>query len=234
MDIEKLKQKNLELTKKKVKESVSDDQLIINTINTIEELDKTLNSLSMRLRDWFSLINPETEHQLQDNEILLKVIVEDELQKSEMGAVLKKQDKEQIIKLAANLKNLFEYKNSLEVYLEEVQERHIPNIQDITGTLIAAKLLREAKSLRKLATLQSGTIQLFGAEKALFRHIKTGARPPKYGFLLNHIIVQNSKEKGKTARALADKISICARLDYFKGERLGTKYFEELKEKWKK
>lgn len=234
MDLKKLREKNLLQTKQKVKESVSYDQLIINSINTIEELEKTTNSLAMRLRDWFSLINPELENQVKDNEVLIKKIISKKLEETQMGAKLEEEDEKQIINLAQKIQELITYQKQLEEYLQQIQEKHIPNIQDIAGATIAAKLLREAKSLRKLAILQSGTIQLLGAESALFRHIKTGSRPPKYGFIVNHPVVQDSKQKGKAARNLADKLSIAARLDYFKGERLGKQYLEELKQKWKK
>ena len=234
MDIEKLRQKNILQTKKKIKESVSYDQLIINSISTIEELDKIINSLSMRLRDWILLTNPELESKTSDHIKLAKKILELEFKETEMGAKLTIKDETRIKELASSILNLEQLQRNQEKYLREIQEQHTPNIQDLAGTMICAKLLREAKSLKKLAMLQSSTIQLLGAEKALFRHLRTKARPPKHGFIVNHEVVQNSKDKGKSSRALADKISICSRLDYFKGERLGQKYLEELTQKWKK
>ena len=234
MDIEKLREKNLKLTKTLIKESVGYDQLIINSINTIEELDKIINSLSSRLREWIKLANPELEAKIEDNKRLALEIKEIQFKETEMGAKLRKEDEAQIKVISASIIQLLETQVSLEKYLKQIQEVHCPNLKDITGFNICAKLIREAKSLKKLAMLQSSTIQLLGAEKALFRHIRTKARSPKHGFIVNHEIVQNSNDKGKASRALADKISICARLDYFKGERLGKKYFEELKQKWKK
>jgi len=91
------------------------------------------------------------------------------------------------------------------------------------------------KSLKHLAMLPASTIQLLGAEKALFRHIKTGSRSPKHGIIINHSIVQKAKrnEKGKAARMLADKLSICAKLDYFKGEFKAKEYKKELEENFR-
>ena len=81
--------------------------------------------------------------------------------------------------------------------------------------------------------LPASTIQLLGAEKALFRHIKTNAKSPKHGIIINHQFVQKAqrKNKGKAARILADKLSLCARLDYFKGEFKGEEYKKELERK---
>ena len=85
-------------------------------------------------------------------------------------------------------------------------------------------------SLKRLIMLPSSTVQLLGAEEALFRHIKTGARCPKYGVLHDHPLVSRSKKKesGKVARVLASKISIAARVDYAKGKFIGDKLMKEI------
>ena len=87
--------------------------------------------------------------------------------------------------------------------------------------------------MTRLALLPASTIQLLGAEKALFRHLKTGARSPKYGILFEHQIIQKAqrKNRGKAARMLADKLSLCARLDFFKGEFKADQYEKEIEEK---
>ena len=81
--------------------------------------------------------------------------------------------------------------------------------------------------------MPASTIQLLGAEKALFRHIKTGSRSPKYGVIINHPFIQNAPRdcKGKASRILADKITLCARLDYFHGEFKAPEYKQYLEEK---
>jgi len=99
--------------------------------------------------------------------------------------------------------------------------------------LIGAKLLEHAGSLKRMAEMPSSTIQILGAEKALFRHLKTGSRPPKYGVLLGHSIVQQmpKAKQGKAARVLADKISLAVRIDYFKGEFRGEQLLLDVKKK---
>ena len=109
---------------------------------------------------------------------------------------------------------------------------YCPNLLELAGVTIGAKLIELGKSLKHLALLPASTIQLLGAEKALFRHIKTGARSPKYGVIHAHSLIQkvNRDRKGKAARTLADKLSLCCRLDFFKGEFKANEYREELEE----
>ena len=106
----------------------------------------------------------------------------------------------------------------------------------ITGVSIGAKLLEHAGSLKRLAEMPASTIQLLGAEKALFRHIKNKKNLcPKYGLLHEHPFITQSKKKshGKIARALADKIAIAVKVDYFKGKFIGDKLRKELEKKIK-
>ncbi|MGV8162707.1 MAG: hypothetical protein ACP5N2_05255 [Candidatus Nanoarchaeia archaeon] len=236
-DFEEVRRTALESTKGKIKDSFSKDLMIINAINNIEELERTINSLASRLREWFMIKNPELENSIDDNEKFIKtVLIDDEAIHSEMGAVFDKDDEAAVKALALIAQGLVETKVFLLLYLEKTMKEYCLNVYVLAGPTIGAKLLREAKSLKRMASLQSSTIQLLGAEKALFRHIKTGARSPKYGHIVNHPIVINAKkeDKGKAARALADKLSIAARLDYFKGEFLGEKFFKELQVRFNK
>jgi len=112
-------------------------------------------------------------------------------------------------------------------------KKYCPNLLELGGITISAKLIELGRSVKHLAMLPASTIQLLGAEKALFRHIKMGNKSPKHGVIINHPIVQKAgrKEKGKAARMLADKLSLCARLDFFKGEFKAKEYREELEKK---
>ncbi|HII72111.1 TPA: C/D box methylation guide ribonucleoprotein complex aNOP56 subunit, partial [Candidatus Woesearchaeota archaeon] len=87
----------------------------------------------------------------------------------------------------------------------------------------------------KMALMPASTIQLLGAEKALFRHMTTGAKPPKFGVIINHPLVTKAKkpDKGKVARTMADKISLAAKIDFFKGEFKGDDLRKELEERFK-
>ncbi len=221
-------------TKEQVKESFSKDLMIINAINNIEEIEKSINSLASRLREWYMVKNPELERTLADNEVFVKVVLTQEDTPTEMGAEITTDDEAAIQSLALITQGLIETKVFLLLYLEKTMKEYCKNVYVLAGPTIGAKLLREAKSLKRLASLQSSTMQLLGAEKALFRHIKTGAKSPKYGHIVNHPVVINARkeDKGKAARALADKLSIAARLDYFKGEFLGKQFLEDLQKRF--
>jgi nucleolar protein 56 len=231
--------KNLALTKKAIKESVTEDQFIIQAIANINELDRAANMLSKRVREWYSLYFPELSKKITDHENFVHTVCDKSKKeltaefKSVMGADLEKKDVDEILLLANQVKELYNLRRKHEDYLEIVMKKYCPNILELAGATIGAKLLELGKGLRHLAMLPASTIQLLGAEKALFRHIKTGARSPKYGVLLQHPFVQKSKKsiQGKAARQLADKLSLCARLDYFKGDFKAKEFRRELEAK---
>ncbi len=233
-EFEELRKKALESVKEKVRKSVSKDHMIINAISNVEELEKTINAFASRLRDWFSLKNPELERKIEDNEEFIKIVLASKDEPTLMGAEFEEEDVQAMKALAAIAQGMVETKTFLLLYLEKIMKEYCKNLYVLAGTTTAAKLIREAKSLKRLAELQSGTIQLFGAEKALFRHLKSGAKPPKYGFIISHPVVAKTpqKDKGKAARALADKISLAARLDYFKGEFMADKMLADLQNRF--
>ncbi len=235
--------KNLELTKQKIKESVSEDILVMQTISNIEELKRICNILVKRLREWYAWYFPELSKRLGDNEKFVELVVKKskielmkELKlKESMGPELKKEDVEEMKLLGKEVLGLYKLKKKHEDYLEKVMKKYCPNLLELAGAVIGAKLILLGKGLKHLAMLPASVVQLLGAEKALFRHIKTGAKSPKYGVIINHPVVQKAKkeDKGKAARVLADKLSLCARLDYFKGEFKAKEYKKGLEERFK-
>jgi len=234
---------NLIITKDKLKKAVNEDNLIVQTSDNISEIDKVNNLLIKRLREWYSLYFPELDNQIEDNETFVKLIVKKDKNKlmkelkikESMGAELKKEDLDEILELAKQAFALYELREKHEKYLEKIMEKYCKNLKYLAGTLIAAKLIAQAGSLKKLVLFPASTVQMLGAEKALFRHITTGAKTPKYGIIMQHPFVQNAKKdiKGKAARTLADKLSIAAKLDYFKGEFRADKLKKEIEQKLK-
>lgn len=235
-----LAKKNVQLTKEGIKSSVSADNLITQTIANIEELDKSANLLAKRLREWYGLYLPELGQQIDSHEKLASLVLEkkrEELMaefkiKETMGADLAAADLEEMKLLAQQVMELHQLRQKHEAYLLQVMKNYCPNLLHLAGVTIGAHLLELGKGLKNLALLPSSTIQLLGAEKALFRHLKTGSRSPKYGFIHAHQLIQGTSKKGKAARALADKLSLCARLDYFKGEFKAPEYLKELERKF--
>lgn len=227
-NLEKLRVESIANVKRLIRDSVGFDQFIIIAISTYEDLDKQINSVVMRLKDFVSLSNPSLVREYKDPVAFLTKFSENVATEKNVGASLQGNDKEIVIRLYKMAKDLADYRVYLKDYIEDKLMHSAPNLCILAGALTTAKLLREARSLKRLASMQSSTIQLLGAEKALFRHLKTGAKPPKYGFILQHPFVASSKNKGKAARILSDKISLCARLDYFGGEIKAYEYIEEL------
>ncbi len=234
---------NMQLAIKGVRDAVGTDLLIDHAINNIDELDKTANLLAKRLREWYELYLPEISKSIQNHEAFVRLILEKNKQDmmkdlnltETMGADLREEDVNQILTLAYHLTDNYALREKHLAYLESKLKEHAPNLLELLGTTIAAKLIEHAGNLKRLAILPSSTVQLLGAEKALFRHLTRGARPPKYGIIINHPFITNAdkKNKGKAARALADKISMCARLDYFKGEFKAPEYRKSLEAKFK-
>jgi len=237
-----LREKNIVLSKNKIRESITEDNYIMQAINNIEELAKITNSLSKRLRDWYAIYLPEFSKKVSDNESFVKLVAKKNKQElmnemqltTSMGKDLEEKDLEPILSLAKSTSTMFELREQITTYLESVMENYCKNILTIAGAIIAAKLLEEAGSLRKLAMIPSSTMQLLGAEKALFRHLKSGSKPPKHGYIIMHPLVSKAKksDRGKVARVLADKLSIAARADFFKGEFIGDKLKRELEAKF--
>ena len=229
------RERNIFLTKAAVHNSVSVDVLIIQAIHHIGDIDKVSNVLAKRLREWYEWYNPELSRRLVDHAQFVNAILEGKSKKEPdtMGADLGKADLEPIRRLAEELSHLFALRAAQEIYLENLMRKNCPNLLTLTGTTLGAKLLAQAGSLKRMVMLPASTIQLLGAEKALFRHIKSGARSPKYGFLHEHPYVGTCKKEfqGKAARILADKISIAAKVDYFKGDFIGEKLLRDLEKK---
>lgn len=230
-NLKDLRSRSMSKVKGLIRDSVGFDQLIIHAINTYEDLDKQINSVVMRLKDFVSLSNPSLVRDYKDPVAFLSKYSPDILAEKGVGMALSGVDKDVVSRLHGIAKDLVDYRVYLKQYIEDKLMESAPNLCILAGGLISSKLLREARSLKRLASMQSSTIQLLGAEKALFRHLKTGAKPPKYGFILQHPFVSSSRDKGKSARILADKIALCARLDFFGSQIKAYEYIEELESK---
>jgi nucleolar protein 56 len=246
---EKLIYANLLFVKKVVAESVNTDTHIIQAINAISELDKVCNTLVKRVREWYGYYYPELSRATPDNEQFIKKILqktkeEHMLESNELismgpmiGESITENDLSVILAFVRQVDDMYLERERLINYIDNTLMKYCPNMYTITGGLIGAKLLEKAKSLKHLAMMPSSTIQLLGAETALFRHLRNKAiRPPKHGLIISHSFVMDAKrqDKGAAARKLAAKISIAARVDYFKGEFIGDTLKEDLEKKGKR
>ena len=235
-DLTKLREANIILTKQQLRASIKPDAFIVNTINNIEEIDKVSNALVKRLREWYALYDPELEHAYSDHRAFVDAILTrtSERASDTMGTELAEIDLNTITSEAKAVQQLYQQRDQLLDYLELTMQQHAPNIKALGSAMIGAKLIALAGTLERLSRLPSSTIQLLGAETALFRHLRNKkARPPKHGIIFNHILLQRAKRemRGKIARALADKLSIAAKMDYFKGEFIGDKLYAQVEQK---
>lgn len=237
--------KNIQLTKFGLKNSVNSGALLVQSINSIDELDKVINILVKRLREWYELYNPEFSRATGNNEKFVEEILEkeknellDELKISpndSIGADLKQEDIEPIKSLTHQIYDLYQLKKNQMDYVSALMDSLCPNIKAVCEVSTGAKLIEHAGSLKRLSEMPSSTIQILGAETALFRHLKTGSKPPRHGLIINHPLIAEAPDRlhGRIARALADKISIAAKIDYFQGHFIGDKLRNELEEKVK-
>jgi nucleolar protein 56 len=260
---------SIELAKMKVKTTIERrDLLVAQAVQTVDDLDKSLNIFMSRLREWFGLHYPELDRLLDKHETYARLVVNlgtrenftaENLEKeglpknkaqsiakvavASMGADLGEEDLTQIQGMCRNVLELYGVRQSLEKYVDSVMEEVAPNTRAIGGSLLGARLLALAGGLLNLAKLPASTIQVLGAEKALFRSLKTKARPPKHGIIFQHPLIHDAKrwQRGKIARALAGKLAIAARVDAFRGKYAGDelkadleKRVEEIKERYEK
>ncbi|RME31004.1 NOP58 family protein, partial [Candidatus Woesearchaeota archaeon] len=209
-----------------------DDQLIIQAVTTLEQIEHVANRLVKKAREWYSLHNPEFEHDIEDHEAFIAKARTQA--RGVMGGSLSKEDKQAIDELITSVEALYNERERLRAYIAKKMEAVCPNTTALAGPIIGAKLLSHAGSLDRLASVPSSTLQLFGAERALFRHLRNKRhKAPKYGIIFNHPLVQRAgKERGKAARALADKLSLCAKVDRFKGAACAEKFISQLEKRF--
>jgi len=234
------------LTKETISTMEKRDKLIVQTISATNDLDKILNTMSERLREWYGLHYPE--YRVSDHEKFAESVAKfgkrDNFEKfsKSMGMALREDDIQVLKTYAANLKALYEQRKSLENYLEKVCKEEMPNVSAVAGFLLGARLLALAGGKEKLAKMPSSTLQLLGAEKSLFRALKerrrTGresmeTRVPRFGILFTHPDVSGSpnEQRGKIARLLAAKITIAARMDFYAKDDRSASLIEDYKRK---
>jgi nucleolar protein 56 len=250
---------SLELTRRKLrKEAQKRDLLAVQAIRAIDDIDKTINLYVSRLREWYSIHFPELDelvkdhhdyalivHELGDRsnitlEKLKRLGLSEELAakiaeaaSKSIGADLSDFDMEYIKKLAGIILDLYDLRETLGDYIDAVMKEVAPNVTALVGSKLGARLLSLAGSLENLAKLPASTIQVLGAEKALFRALRTGGKPPKHGIIFQYPAIHKSPrwQRGKIARALASKLAIAAKIDFYSGRFIGDKLVKELEER---
>ena len=238
---------SMEISNIRIKElSAKPDLQAMESVQALDEIDKAANMMSSRVREWYGLHFPELISIIDDNTSLIKLILsfksrqnydENELEqmgysknksraialasKESRGADIREEDLARIIQLAEEAQHLFSLRDKLANHVERTMREVAPNVSELAGASIGARLIARAGGLEKLAILPASTIQILGAEKALYRALKSGSRPPKHGILFQHAAVHSAPkwQRGKIARSIAGKIAIAARIDQYRGTR---------------
>ncbi len=223
---------HLEETKRRIQASIGREQLVGQVINNISDIEMVVNILVKRLREWYALYLPEVSNTISDHEKFVGLILahpKEALMEQfkitlTMGSEFPQEDIAQMMRLATQVQELYLLKESHTQYLTKLMEELCPNLTAVAGPVLGAKLLSHTGTLKSLAELPSSTIQLLGAEKALFRHLKTKARCPRHGYIVQHPLLAGAKQSlhGKIARHLSSAISLCVRIDYFSTEHSNT------------
>ncbi len=215
------------------------DTMIVQAIGLLDELDKELNTYSMRLKEWYGWHFPELAKIVIDNAAYARVVrhlglrtnaatcdfsvvLPEELCEEikaaaeiSMGTEISGEDLFNINSLADQIVSINDYRTELYEYLKNRMMAIAPNLTAMVGELVGARLIAHAGSLMNLAKYPASTVQILGAEKALFRALKTKHDTPKYGLIFHASVVGQAapKLKGKISRVLAAKTSLCIRAD---------------------
>merc|ERR1712100_327450 len=224
------------------------DKPIINAIALLDGLDKNINTFAMRVREWYSWHFPELTKIVTDNCVYAKVVqlvrVRDEFDfegnrdalaeitdeevadniikalKISMGQDIVEYDMQNIDNFADQVVKLSSMRTTLSDYLKSKMDVVAPNLRALIGETVGARLIAHAGSLTNLAKYPASTVQILGAEKALFRALKTKGNTPKYGLIFHSTFIGRAqqKNKGRISRYLANKCSIASRIDCFSEE----------------
>ena len=243
------------------------DLSAVQAVRAMDDLDKTLNLLAGRVREWYGLHFPEMDRIVERHDTYARLVsnlgnrsnftsdavASEGLPKEKaqelveaasrsMGANIADSDLAVLQSFCGLMLDLYKFREKTEGYVDECLKEVAPNMAAIIGASLSARLMSIAGSLENLAKMPASTLQVLGAEKALFRSLKTGARPPKHGVIFQHTAIHQSPrwQRGKIARALSGKLSIAARVDAFGGDFVGEKLrksvdkkIEEIKERYK-
>uniref|UniRef100_A0A8C4NF53 Nucleolar protein 56 n=1 Tax=Eptatretus burgeri TaxID=7764 RepID=A0A8C4NF53_EPTBU len=221
------------------------DNMIIHSISLLDQLDKNINTFSMRVREWYGYHFPELVKVILDNHMYCqlaktignrKTLSEERLEeleeitmdgskaqtildvsRSSMGMDIAPLDLINIESFATRVISLYKYRKDLQEYLRSKMNQVAPNLATLIGEVVGARLISQAGNLTNLAKYPASTVQILGAEKALFRALKTRGNTPKYGLIFHSTFIGRAaaKNKGRISRYLANKCAIASRIDCF-------------------
>lgn len=239
-----LREKALQDAKNQLREEADRKELLKKTVQYLEEVNQDFSQKAERFTDWYSLYFPEVTGKVTDNEELIKLL-EDGVKRNKVkgfkkeaedskGFKFKEEDIEALQKAYDDLSTNLETKNHLRNYIENIARAEAPNLSKLLTPVLAGKLIYLAGGLKELSQKPSSTVQMLGAEKALFRHLHGKGKPPKHGVIYEHEFLRKLPEekRGKMARKIANQAVIAARLDQYGDKDKGEKLRKELAEEF--
>jgi len=251
----------IEFSSVRVKEASEKlDLHIIQSVNALDELDKIINIVGARMREWYGLHFPELDNLIQSliayaeivtkaglRENITRQIIENagmhdrkaeiimDAAKRSKGGDMTTENLVIVKKIAQEIISQSELRRILSDHLEIAMDLVAPNVKSLLTASVGARIIAKAGSLSRLAVLPASTIQVLGAEKALFRALKTGTRPPKHGLIFQHPLIHSAPrwQRGKIARAIASKVAIAARIDVYRHSEKDSSILERLERRIK-
>lgn len=221
-------------------EPIPRDRSLAQAIRSLDDQIATINLYSERLHEWYGMHFPELADLAHDRryaELIARygdrdsVMGELGVDMESIGADMDEGDLRAVMDLADTLDRLYDDETRTEAYIRGIVEETCPNMCALLGGPLSARLVSLAGGLERLASLPSSTVQLLGAEKAMFRSMRTGKRGPKHGIIYQHPDVHRAPywQRGKIARALAGKVLIAAKIDQYHGEFAGDRLNAEFR-----
>jgi nucleolar protein 56 len=223
---------------------VKKDKMIIQVIRIIDEMDTDLNNLAERFREWYGLHFPELSRSIKTHEKFLELVSEfgskdnfkadfAKMAERSSGMKFSEDDIRNAQNLSSSLLSMYRTREALSAYLEKLCVETAPNVSAVAGPLLAARILSLAGGVENMAKMPSSKIQLLGAEKALFRHLRGQGKAPKYGILFSHPLIQQAPRemKGKIARLIAAKLCLAAKIDQYSKRDMSVEMKREIETK---
>ena len=217
---------------------------LVKAVKMLDNVEASIQEKDERFKDWYALHFPELIEEVNDIEHLTKILKDSvdrndldsfsELADKSTGAEIGEQEKKLIESVLENLESDLELREELEDYISEVVKEEMPNLSKFLGTFLTAKMIASVGSLEELAKKPASTVQMIGAEEALFRYLRGNGTSPKHGIIFEHEFVRPlpSKPRGKMARFIANKAVMAARLDAYSEKDNGAELKEEAREKF--
>ena len=213
----------LSLARRQMRKAVGPDDHLHQAVGALDDLQETENLLLERLREWYGLHFPELAKTVDDREFVDLIAAHGSREsmpldaKESVGAPLGDPERRSVTEMASLLRDVGDRRRGIEAYIEKTASGLAPNVSALAGPVLAARLVSLAGGVEPLARLPASTVQLLGAEKALFRHLRDHSRPPKHGVLFQHPLVHRAPpwQRGAITRAFAGKIAIAARADAY-------------------